>query len=46
VPKQVHVVDALPRNAMGKILKRQLREELASRGDDYQPPQSLNTREA
>ena len=33
VPSRVVVVDeALPRNAAGKILKRQLREELAARG--------------
>lgn len=29
VPKSVHVVDALPKNTSGKILKRQLRDELA-----------------
>jgi acyl-CoA synthetase (AMP-forming)/AMP-acid ligase II len=32
----VEVYAELPRGSMGKILKRQLREELASRGDDYQ----------
>ena len=26
VPKEIHFVDALPRNASGKLLKRQLRE--------------------
>lgn len=31
VPKQVFVVDELPRNAMGKVLKNQLRESLASK---------------
>ena len=30
VPKHVRVVDALPRNAMGKVQKKLLREELAS----------------
>lgn len=30
VPKQVHVVEDLPRNASGKLLKRVLREELAT----------------
>ena len=30
VPKHVHVVDALPRNAMGKVQKKLLREELAT----------------
>lgn len=29
VPKSVHVVDALPKNTSGKILKRSLRDELA-----------------
>ena len=29
VPKSVHVVDELPKNTSGKILKRQLRDELA-----------------
>lgn len=29
VPKSVHVVDTLPKNTSGKILKRQLRDELA-----------------
>jgi malonyl-CoA/methylmalonyl-CoA synthetase len=29
VPKHVRLVDALPRNAMGKVQKKQLREELA-----------------
>jgi fatty-acyl-CoA synthase len=28
VPKQVHLVDELPRNASGKLLKRVLRDEL------------------
>jgi malonyl-CoA/methylmalonyl-CoA synthetase len=28
VPKQVHVVDALPRNAMGKVEKARIREDL------------------
>jgi malonyl-CoA/methylmalonyl-CoA synthetase len=27
VPKRVHVVDALPRNAMGKVEKARLRSE-------------------
>jgi acyl-coenzyme A synthetase/AMP-(fatty) acid ligase len=31
----------LPRGTMGKILKRQLRDELANRGDDYHQPQSV-----
>jgi acyl-coenzyme A synthetase/AMP-(fatty) acid ligase len=26
VPKAVHFVDALPRNSMGKILRRKLRD--------------------
>jgi malonyl-CoA/methylmalonyl-CoA synthetase len=30
VPKQVHVVDEFPRNAMGKVMKNQLRERLAT----------------
>ena len=29
VPKKVHFVDDLPRNASGKILKRKLREPLS-----------------
>jgi long-chain acyl-CoA synthetase len=37
----IEVYAELPRGTMGKILKRQLREELAGRGDDYQSPQSL-----
>ena len=28
VPKSVHFVDALPKNASGKLLKRELRESL------------------
>jgi malonyl-CoA/methylmalonyl-CoA synthetase len=28
VPKHVRVVDALPRNAMGKVQKKLLRDEL------------------
>ena len=32
-PKYVVFVDALPRNAAGKVLKRTLREEVARRGD-------------
>jgi long-chain acyl-CoA synthetase len=36
----VEVYAELPRGTLGKILKRQLREQLASRGDDYQPPRS------
>jgi len=31
VPKVVHIVPELPRNAAGKILKRELREQFASR---------------
>ncbi|MFC4000557.1 acyl-CoA synthetase [Prauserella oleivorans] len=31
VPKRVHFVDDLPRNASGKILKRELRDRLAGR---------------
>jgi fatty-acyl-CoA synthase len=34
VPKQLILVDALPRNPSGKILKRVLREQVAARGDD------------
>ena len=30
VPKHVRVVDALPRNTMGKVQKKLLREELAA----------------
>ena len=30
VPKHVRLVDALPRNAMGKVQKKLLREELAT----------------
>jgi malonyl-CoA/methylmalonyl-CoA synthetase len=26
LPKRIHVVDSLPRNAMGKVQKNQLRE--------------------
>jgi malonyl-CoA/methylmalonyl-CoA synthetase len=33
VPKRVHVVDALPRNAMGKVEKAVLRTRYASDGD-------------
>lgn len=29
VPRRVHVVDALPKNAMGKTLKRELRSHEA-----------------
>ena len=29
IPKAVHFVDELPRNAMGKVLKRELRAQLA-----------------
>jgi malonyl-CoA/methylmalonyl-CoA synthetase len=32
VPKRVHIVEALPRNAMGKVEKARLRAELAARG--------------
>ncbi|GAA1092289.1 fatty acyl-CoA synthetase [Nocardiopsis composta] len=32
VPKSVHLVEDLPRNASGKLLKRVLRDELAERG--------------
>lgn len=28
VPKQIHVVDAIPKSAVGKILRRALREPL------------------
>ncbi|WP_323000217.1 malonyl-CoA synthase [Castellaniella sp.] len=31
VPKQIHVADALPRNAMGKVQKNVLRQQYASR---------------
>ena len=27
-PKTIHIVDSLPRNALGKVQKRQLRQEL------------------
>jgi non-ribosomal peptide synthetase component E (peptide arylation enzyme) len=30
VPKRVHVVDALPRNAMGKVEKARLRERFGA----------------
>ena len=30
VPKRVHVVDDLPRNAMGKVQKARLREQFAT----------------
>lgn len=36
----VEVYAELPRGTMGKILKRQLRDDLASRGDDYPQSQS------
>ena len=29
IPRKVHFVDALPRNASGKILKRELREQFS-----------------
>ena len=32
-PRAVEVVDALPRNASGKVLKRQLRETFGAGGD-------------
>ncbi|MGE4426984.1 MAG: acyl-CoA synthetase [Solirubrobacteraceae bacterium] len=32
VPKSVHVVDALPKNASGKLLKRELRERFGGSG--------------
>ena len=32
VPKQVFFVDSLPRNAMGKVLRRELRDRLAGGG--------------
>jgi len=28
VPKQLHLIDALPKNATGKVLKRELKEML------------------
>jgi long-chain acyl-CoA synthetase len=37
----IEVYTELPRGTMGKILKRQLRDELANRGDDYPQPQAL-----
>ena len=36
----IEVYAELPRGTMGKILKRQLRQGIANRGDDYQQPQS------
>ena len=30
VPKELHIVDELPRNAMGKVQKNRLRESLLS----------------
>ncbi|BBD81174.1 fatty acyl-CoA synthetase [Aerosticca soli] len=33
VPKRIHVLDALPKNASGKLLKRALRSSLAALGD-------------
>lgn len=35
-PKQVVFVEALPRNSLGKVLRRELRETLASAGDRAQ----------
>lgn len=34
VPRHITVVDGLPRNALGKVLKRQLREEFAAFGSN------------
>ena len=34
VPRQVRVVDRLPRNAMGKVLKQELRDYFQNRTDD------------
>ena len=33
VPQRLYVLDELPRNATGKVLKGQLREDLASSGE-------------
>ena len=32
IPKQIHVIDALPKNATGKVLKRVLKERLREDG--------------
>lgn len=34
LPEHLAVVDELPRNALGKVLRRELRERLAARSDD------------
>lgn len=41
VPKRVVWVDALPRNAYGKVLKRRLREELAAADGNTDEPAGL-----
>jgi len=33
IPKQIHIISELPKNATGKVLKRVLKEEL--KGDGY-----------
>ena len=33
-PKEIHIVSALPRNPSGKVLKRILRDQLASKNND------------
>jgi acyl-coenzyme A synthetase/AMP-(fatty) acid ligase len=34
VPRRIEVVEALPKSAVGKVLRREIREEVGARVDD------------
>jgi len=34
VPRRIEVVEALPKSAVGKVLRREIREEVGARADD------------